>query len=84
MNFRVIHRKDTVPHSPPMMFFYVHSGYELWYKDGMEAPFFACRGDSDQPPKLQVPPSNEQSYISTGEFQRISEAVVNVRLCCKM
>ena len=47
-DFRVIHRKDIVPHKPPSMMFYVHTGYEIWYRDGMEAPYLACKGDSNK------------------------------------
>lgn len=45
--FRVVHRKDLVPHKPAYLAFYRHSGYEVWYKDGMRANYHLCRGESD-------------------------------------
>lgn len=45
--FRVVHKKDLVPHKPAYLTFYRHSGFEVWYKDGMKGNYHFCKGDSD-------------------------------------
>ena len=45
--FRVVHRKDLVPHKPAYLTFYRHSGYEVWYRDGMQGNYQLCKGESD-------------------------------------
>lgn len=45
--FRLVHKKDLVPHKPAYLAFYRHSGYEVWYKEGMKRGYLLCKDDSD-------------------------------------
>lgn len=45
-NYRLVHNKDVVPHKPANKIGYTHSGYELWYSEGMVS-YTACKGDSN-------------------------------------
>lgn len=45
-NYRVVHKKDIVPHKPSYYIQYRHSGTEIWYKDGMKGAFIRCEPES--------------------------------------
>jgi predicted lipase len=42
-HFRVVHKKDIVPHKPAYFFFsYRHAGSEVWYLNGPTSPYHIC------------------------------------------
>jgi hypothetical protein len=43
----VVHRKDIVPHKPAYIAGYRHSGFEIWYRDGMRAEPIGCESESN-------------------------------------
>lgn len=41
-HFRVVHKKDIVPHKPAYFVSYRHSGSEVWYLDGPTKAYHIC------------------------------------------
>ena len=41
--FRVTHKRDPVPHVPPMSFNFLHTPHELWYDNDGDSSWKDCR-----------------------------------------
>jgi hypothetical protein len=46
-SYRVVHKKDIVPHKPAYNVGFRHSGTEIWYKNGMTGSYIECVGESN-------------------------------------
>jgi predicted lipase len=49
--YRIVHSADVIPHKPAAFLsgeFYLHSGTEVWYSQGMQAIRNICEGDSNE------------------------------------
>lgn len=43
----MVNKKDIVPHKAAHFVFYRHSGFEIWYKDGVDKDYYGCKGDTN-------------------------------------